>query len=61
MFNNCVGGKYFFFEAGTLVEVLSFWASQDFKVLREYFTKWIPTVSGTMDWAGGWWQWEKIV
>ena len=30
---------FFFFEAGTLVEVLSFWSSQDFKVLREYFTK----------------------
>ena len=29
---------FFFFEAGTLVEVLSFWSSQDFKVLREYFT-----------------------
>lgn len=29
---------FFVVEAGTLVEVLSFWSSQDFKVLREYFT-----------------------
>ena len=51
VFNNCVGRKFFFFffEAGTLVEVLSFWSSQDFKVLREYFTNLIYTVRGTMD------------